>query len=153
MSSSEKLRILLDSTYILPIVGVEVEGIERTLMVLRKLRKERKAEFYYTPFNIIEILGKIAKLKHYNKEVVDTGLSLVEEEFKLVYPTVRGYIKALNLRKKGFRDMIDLLLYATALTCNLLLLTRDNTLINFLEKMGEKKGSILYEEKLIKRYS
>lgn len=81
MSSSAELRILLDSTYILPIVGVKVEGIESVLKVLRELRRRGEARFYYTQFNILEILGKIAKT-NYDRDIVATGLSLIEEEFK-----------------------------------------------------------------------
>ena len=152
MSSSTKLRILLDSTYILPIVGIKVEGVERTIIILKRLRRERKARFYYTPFNILEILGKIARMR-YDHDVVATGLSSIEEEFELAHPTTEGYMKALNLRRKGFKDMIDLLLYTTALTRNLLFLTRDMVLIDFLEKMGEEQRNILYEENFIKRYT
>jgi len=72
VSSSTELRILLDSTYILPILGVEVEGIDEVLVVLRRLRRKKRARFYYTEFNILEILGKIAKVR-YNRDIVATG--------------------------------------------------------------------------------
>ena len=146
--SSGKLRILLDSTYILPIVGVEVEGLREALAALRELRRERRAKFYYTPFNILEVLGKIAKLD-YDASIVAAGLSAIEEELELTYPTVEGYLKALELRRRGFRDLIDLLLYATAVTRGLLLLTRDECLIQFLESQGESVKSILSEEELL----
>lgn len=151
MSSSVKLKILLDSTYILPIVGVEVEGINKALTVLRELRRRKEAKFYYTQFNIIEILSKVAKT-NYDHNIVVKGLSLIEEEFELAYPTVDGYIKALELKKKGFKDMIDLLLYVTSLTCNLQFLTRDKTLIDFLKNLNEETGNILHEDELIERY-
>lgn len=151
MSSSVKLKILLDSTYILPIVGVEVEGINKALTVLRELRRRKEAKFYYTQFNIIEILSKVAKT-NYDHNIVVKGLSLMEEEFELAYPTVDGYIKALELKKKGFKDMIDLLLYVTSLTCNLQFLTRDKNLIDFLKNLNEETGNILYEDELIERY-
>lgn len=152
MSSSARLEILLDSTYILPIVGVEVKGIRDVLVVLRKLKKERKATFYYTTFNMVEILGKVAKYK-YNYDIVYTGLSVIQEEFKLTYPTVKGYLKALKLKQEGFKDLIDLLLYTTSLTRNLLFLTRDNALVDFLESVGENLENILYEEEFLEKYS
>ena len=34
MSFSSKLRLLLDTTYILPVLGVEVAGVERALETL-----------------------------------------------------------------------------------------------------------------------
>jgi len=151
VSSSAELRILLDSTYILPIVGVEVEGVERALVALGRLRRERKARFYYTQFNILEILGKIARLR-YDRGVVAAGLSAIEEEFELASPTVEGYIKALDLRGRGHRDLIDLLLYATALTRGLVLLTRDTALIEFLETLGEETSAVMREEEFLERY-
>ena len=146
--SSGKLRILLDSTYILPVVGVEVEGLREALVALRELRRERKAKFYYTPFNILEVLGKLAKLS-YDANIVAAGLSAIEEEFELAHPTIKGYLKALELRRRGFSDLIDLLLYVTAVTRGLLLLTRDESLIKFLESHGEDVESILSEEELL----
>ncbi len=129
-----------------------VEGIDEVLIILKELRRERKAKFYYTQFNILEIIGKIAKAK-YDRDIVATGLSSIIEEFELAHPTVEGYIKALDLKRKGYKDLIDLLLYTTSLTRNLLFLTRDNNLIEFLERMGEEKENILHEEDFLKKYS
>ncbi len=47
MRSSGKLRVLLDSTYLLPIVGVRVEGIEEALIVLKKLREKYVRNLLY----------------------------------------------------------------------------------------------------------
>ena len=150
-SSGNKLGILLDTTYILPIVGIRVKGIEETLEVLRDLRAGNLVELYYTPFNVLETLGILAR-RGYREDVVSTGLLLVNEWFKLVHPTIEGYLKVLRLRSAGFRDLVDLLLYATALTNNLLFLTRDKELIEFLKRMGEDLGSIIYEEEFLDKY-
>lgn len=61
-------------------------------------------------------------------------------------------MKALDLKKEGFKDFIDLLLYTTSLTRNLLFLTRDTALIDFLKDLGEETKSILYEENFVKSY-
>ncbi len=59
----------------------------------------------------------------------------------------------MNLRKKGdFKDLIDLLLYTTSLTRNLMFLTRDLELINFLQGCGEILDNILYEDDFIRKY-
>jgi len=55
------------------------------------------------------------------------------------------------LRGKGFKDIIDLLLYTTSLTRNLLFLTRDTALIDFLKDLGEETRNILYEEELVEK--
>jgi len=149
MNSSTKYKILLDSTYILPILGIEVEDIEEILTTLRELSRNGKAIFYYTEFNIIEILGKISR-EDYDPNIVSKGLSIIQEEFKLTNPTTEGYIKAIELKKKGFKDLIDLLLYTTSTTRNLIFLTRDKPLIEFLKNSREDIENIIYEEEFIK---
>lgn len=81
----------------------------------------------------------------YDRNIVRTGLSLINEKFKLIHPTTEGYMKALELRSKGFKDLIDLLLYVTSLTQHIKFLTRDDALINFLKNQGEELGNIVHE--------
>lgn len=119
--------------------------------VLRELRRAGKASFYYTEFNLLEMLGKIGRMD-YDEERVVVGLSSIGEEFSLVHPTLNGYMKALDLRRKGHRDLIDLLLYATSLTMGLVFLTRDDPLIEFLKAVGEETDSILHERDLLAKY-
>ena len=151
MKSSRKLKLLLDSTYLLPIVGVEVEGIEEALIFLKRLRDEEKAEYYYTPFNLFEIIGKLSRL-NYDVNRVTIGLTAIEEEFKLIQPTRQAYLKALTLRAKGYRDFIDLLLYTTSQTSDIIFLTRDYTLIKFLKENHEDISKILDEKKFLEKY-
>ena len=152
MKSSRTLKLLLDSTYLLPIVGIEVEGIEDTLILLKELRDKKEAEYYYTPFNLFEIIGKLSRLS-YDPDRVTIGLTAIEEEFKLIQPTHQGYLKALTLRAKGYRDLIDLLLYATSQTSNIIFLTRDYTLIKFLRENHEDTSKIFDEKKFLERYA
>jgi len=148
---SLKTKILLDTTYMLPIVGIHVEHIERVLVLLRKLYTKRTIEVYYTPFNMFEILGKLAKIR-YSKERVVLGLASIKEAFKVAYPTMEGYLKALELRRKGFKDLIDLLLYVTSFTRKIWFLTRDIELIEFLRKQGEDISYVIYEEDFLKKH-
>jgi hypothetical protein len=77
----------------------------------------------------------------------------VEEEFVPADPTPRGYVKALELKRRGVRDLVDLLLYATALSRGLLLLTRDAQLLSFLADEREDTSIILLEEEFARRYA
>ena len=61
-----------------------------------------------------------------------------------------GYVNALELRRKGFKDLIDLL-YTTSETRRSDFLTRDGELIEFLRRVGEDVNNIVYEEEFIKR--
>ena len=152
MSYSGKIRILLDTTYILPIIGIDVEDIEKVIVLLKKIRDKGVAEFYYTQFNILEIIGKLGRID-FDKDRVELGLISIKEEFIEVKPSLKAWLKALELRRKGFRDIIDLLLYTTSLTNNILFLTRDIELIKFLEDIGEDTSTILPEEKFLYTYA
>ncbi len=150
-SSMSKTRILLDTTYLLPVIGVEVEDVEKPLAILEKLYKSGKAEIYYTPFSILEILGKLSRIS-YDRERVVLGLKSIRETFRITHPTVAGYMKALELRRKGFKDLIDLLLYTTAKTRRLYFLTRDRELIDFLETVREDTSNIVYDKEFTRKH-
>ncbi len=145
--SGKRLRILLDSTYLLPILGVDVNDIRDVIIDLKKLYDKGKATYYYSPYSLLEILGKISKTT-YNEHRLKLGLTAIEEKFTKILPTINGYIKALKLKTKGFRDLIDLLLYTTAETNSILFLTRDKELVDFLLEHGENTSIILLEEQV-----
>jgi len=52
---------------------VDVEGVESVLRVLERGYRLGRFELYYTPFNLLEIIGKIARLD-YDAERVRLGL-------------------------------------------------------------------------------
>ena len=82
--------------------------------------------------------------------VVEEGLLSIRESgtFIEAIPTTEGYLKALRLKSEGFGDLIDLILYSTALTKGLRFLTRDKKLIKFIEDSGEDVTVFLSEEEL-----
>ncbi len=149
--SNKKLRILLDSTYLLPILGVDVEEIEKTLVVLKNLKVKQEAKYYYSPYSLLEILGKISRTK-YDRDRLRLGLVALQENFESALPTIDGYIKALEYRARGFKDLIDLLLYFTAQSNNILFLTRDEELVEFLSIQNEDLSIILLENELLEKY-
>ena len=126
---------------------MDVEGVESVLRVLERGYRLGRFELYYTPFNLLEIIGKIARLD-YDAERVRLGLRALEEAFRIVVPRMEAYIIALELRRRGFRDLIDLTLYATAKTEELMFLTRDKPLMRFLEEVGADTSVILPDEQL-----
>ncbi|MEM4466722.1 MAG: PIN domain nuclease [Nitrososphaerota archaeon] len=145
-------RILVDSIYLLPILGVSVSGVDRVLQVLENLYRSSAIEIYYAHFSILEIIGKLSKMK-YDLNIVEAGLNSIMENFKSVFPTPRSYLMALKLKSMGFRDLIDLLLHTTSLENNLKMLTRDKELVEFLERVGEKKTSaIILEEEFLEAH-
>ena len=147
--SSSKTRILLDTTYILPVLGVRVKGIEDVIAKLRTLYLKGEVELYYSPYSLFEALGKISETS-FDDRVVEEGLLSITESgtFIEAIPTTEGYLKALKLKSEGFGDLIDLILYSTALTKGLRFLTRDKKLIKFIEDSGEDVTVFLSEEEL-----
>ncbi|WP_243677815.1 hypothetical protein [Vulcanisaeta distributa] len=45
-------------------MGVNVKGVDEVLIALSRVRKRFRAEFYYTQYSIIEILGKLSRLNY-----------------------------------------------------------------------------------------
>jgi len=76
--------------------------------------------------------------------VVEEGLLSIRESGTFI----EGYLRALRLESEGFGDLIDLILYSTALTKGLRFLTRDKKLIKFIEDSGEDVTVFLSEEEL-----
>jgi len=147
--NSSKLRVLLDTTYLLPILGVRVKGVERVIIKLKKLHLSGAAELYCSPYSFLEALGKISK-NRFDEKRVEEGLTsiLKSNVFTEALPTTYGYIEALKLKTKGFRDLIDLLLYSTALTRGLRLLTEDHELKQFVRRLGGNTSLFLGEEEI-----
>lgn len=146
-SSDDKTRILLDTTYLLPILGVEVKEANHTLKKVRTLHLEGRIKLYYSPFSLLEALGKIAK-SPFDEERIRNGLTSITKSrvFTEILPTASGYLEALKLRSKGFTDLIDLLLYQTAATNHLKWLTKDQKILSFIKKMGKNQKPILQEK-------
>ncbi|MEL9940806.1 MAG: hypothetical protein QW632_04300 [Ignisphaera sp.] len=67
----------------------------------------------------------------------------IERNFIKVPLTSTSIVKTLELRKKGFNDLVDLLLYAIAHENKLQFLTLDVALIKFLEGVGEDTNTII----------
>ncbi len=144
-----KQKILLDTTYLLPILGVEVKGTRETIQRLKILYEKGDVELYFSPFSVLEAMGKISK-NSYDEARLESGLiSLFESDvFKGVLPTRKGYMEALKLRVKGFKDLIDLMLYSTSITRKLKFLTEDENLKYFIKKVKEDQTVFLNREEL-----
>jgi predicted nucleic acid-binding protein len=137
------MKVLLDTTFMLPMVGVSVKGIaSEVLNKLWQLRRSGEVELFYTELNLLEILWVLSKL-NYELPIVERGLKSIEKNMVKTQPKYSSLLKALELRKKGFHDLIDLLLYLTAKDNELLFLTYDAELKRFLEGVGEDVSIII----------
>lgn len=154
--SSTPLSVLLDSTYILPSFGIEVEGL--SLYHIARLREagvKGRVNFYCLSVVWVEVIGKICREKERLREdlddVVDVAVkSLLESGFyKWLTPTSNAVKLAFKLRMLGHRDNIDNLLYATSTENNMLLLTMDEDFKKFLLKNNFKVENLVNHEDLL----
>ena len=142
------LKLLLDTTYILPSLGVEVEGVEPALEALKRLRGAGAVELYYSPFSLLEAVAKASRLP-VPSSAVEAGLLAVTTGYREASPTVEAWMLALELRRAGLRDVIDAVLYSTAEALRLRLLTRDRALIEFLRRHGYPLNPVMEEDELL----
>ncbi|KPV63486.1 MAG: hypothetical protein AOA66_0852 [Candidatus Bathyarchaeota archaeon BA2] len=139
-SKQATLRVLLDTSFILPTLGIEVG--EEVLTGIRKLA-EIKAELYYSRFNILESLwvaARFTKSPTFNMERFSHGLrSIIESgRYGKVEEDSETFKEALRLHMLGHKDVIDNILYAASSSLNLKLLTLDTELKEFIHKKGLK---------------
>lgn len=145
--------VLLDSTFILPTLGIEVQEI--TEKDIRRLQSSGKFKIHCCYVSMIEVLGKVARAltkKKQGAEMVSEGLRSLFESgvYKWVNPDTDAYSIALDMKIKGHQDMIDNLLYSTALSLNLYFLSLDDDLKHFLAKKGYDAGVIVSAKALEK---
>lgn len=139
---SLEMRILLDTPFLLPIVGVRIREVEKLLEELWTRFRRGEVEVYYTELNLLEVAWKLSKT-YYEPAIVVKGLMSIEKYFTKAPVTWTSIAKALELRKKGFRDLVDLLLYAVAYENKLHFLTLDSELVRFLGSIGEDTSIIV----------
>ncbi|PVU72991.1 PIN domain nuclease [Vulcanisaeta sp. SCGC AB-777_J10] len=137
------LKILLDTSFLLPIVGVKVEDdVDDLLKRLWVKFRNREVEIYYTELNLLEISWILSR-RAYDPRIVAQGLLSIERNFIKAPMKPSAILKAIELRRQGFNDIIDLMLYVVAHDNNLNFLTIDKRLIKFLKAINEDVSIIL----------
>lgn len=149
-SKQATLRVLLDTSFILPSLGINVgEEVSKSLKGLADI----KAEIYYSNFSILESLWVAARLSTgatFDREIFSTGLRSVIEggRYKKVEEDSKTFNDALRLYMLGHKDMVDNILYASSSRLNLKLLTMDNELKGFIRERG-LKDTLISPDQLI----
>jgi len=134
------LKVLLDTTFILPTLGIEVsEEVEDGIRKLGKI----EAEIYYSRFSILEsiwIAIRLMKKRSFDVERFDQGLRSIMKSGRYIEleETYRVFKEALRFYMLGHRDMIDNILYAASINLGLKLLTVDSELREFIRSKGLK---------------
>jgi hypothetical protein len=145
--------VLLDSSYLLPTLGLEVREI--TTSDLESIRAaSKKAKFHCSYVSFVEILGLVGKKsRNVDAKAVTTGMDslLGSGLYEWNSPSLGAIRLALELRTKGHKDNIDNILYATAADSKMLFLSLDEELRRFLASNGYDAGLMVKASELAAR--
>ncbi len=132
-------RALFDTSYLLPLFGIEVPGLNHD--TIANIANELGAKPAYPLLLVPELLAKIGKVMHSiglrktPEEVIEALYALLlETDIELIQPRVEHLETAIELRALGHKDIFDNILYATSIHENTYLVTRDKAFIGFLVK-------------------
>ncbi|KYH36499.1 MAG: twitching motility protein PilT [Candidatus Bathyarchaeota archaeon B24] len=136
--------VLLDTSFLLPSFGVDTgDTIRRCLRCLSEHKHEVK--IYYSRYGVLEAVlvllrevrrGRLKLGEAY--EMVEVGVSTVVYSLEAVDECPRVFRDALKLYGMEHRDIFDNILYSTALTGGMYLLTVDKKLKMFIRENGLK---------------
>jgi predicted nucleic acid-binding protein len=128
-SISKRLSVLIDTSFLFPALGIEIE--EEGMKVIPLFRR---LEIYYLEVALLEAMWKVLKIVNREKlERVRIGIEAIRRSYQIVEPPPEAYIKAIEMYNKGHRDYIDALHYETARALGMLFLTMDFKFIEFLK--------------------
>ncbi len=134
-NSRNTQRILLDTSFLLPSLGIEVE--QSVIEALSKLN-DGKIKPFYSDLSLLEcswMAIKQIKKGNYQDAIYRKGLlSITKTGYYEEVPTdANDYLVALGFYQNGHLDMIDNLLYATALSNQCHFLTIDYQFRRFIK--------------------
>ena len=140
ISAERRARILVDTTFLLPALGIGVEeDAEKAIQYFRKF------EVYYLEVGLLEAMWKVLKIVPAAKlSRVRMGITAIRRTYHLLVPRAESFVEAYRIYQTGHRDYIDALHYAVAKTENIPLLTIDRHFIDFLKEHGYPINGLVY---------
>ena len=143
-------KLILDTTYILPLFGINIKDLARINEGIKLIWKGgiREFEVYLPTICLIEVLFKL--ISEYRKTNDSTILNryplaiptiITSQNVKLFDPHLNSTASqiAIIIRHNGHVDMMDCLIAASASALNGIFLTEDNNLKNKLKSIPETK--------------
>ena len=131
-------RFVIDTSYLLPLVGIEVEGLDDDT-----INKIFRLKLYYPSSLIPELVGVIIKevkrnrLDEIPKEVVEGLNSIIYGGFVELIQLEGEDVKTIyDLIKDGCNDIFDAILYATGKRLGIKVLSMDKSFKKFLKEQG-----------------
>ena len=116
------MKILIDTSYFLPLIKISIEGISERILLEILIQSEDK--LYYSDLSLFELTAK--SFKYINKEnQISTqdlmrGLDAIQNNTRLIHISWKENPFIIELAKKLrtiHKDTIDCLIFATAI-CN-----------------------------------
>ncbi len=150
-NNQNTLKILLDTSFILPTLGIDVgHKVQKALERLYQIR----ADIYYSRFSLLEASWLALRLQSrgvLNFGRFEEGLRSILESKRYMEAPIDAsvFMEALKLWELGHKDIIDNILYATTILYDLKLLTIDETLKFFIERIG-LKNTLIFPDALEK---
>jgi len=142
--SSTNKEILVDTTFLLPALGIDVEE-----EVYRAIEKFGKYEICYLDVSLLEAMWVILKKVDFKyKNLIKTGLESIKNNYKKLDITSEHLIKAWEIYEKAHNDFIDNLLYAVSIIEKKPLLTLDKKLKKNLKNAGYPVANIIFPNEL-----
>ena len=124
------MKVLLDTSLLLPTLGIDVEKVNK---ILKRLRDH---ELYYSDFSILECLWVVNSLKkkgRFDYDSFESGIKSILECYTKADINAEIVLKAFEIHEMGHKDIIDCLLYSTALHNNMKFASLDNELKKFVK--------------------
>jgi len=136
------IRVLLDTSFVLPSFGVDVgEEVSECLEMIGARKGEVRA--YYSPFSLLEAaLVLLREVKRGSVKVEDAAEMVREGVASVIYgieaaeTSPEAFSLAIRLYEMGHRDIFDNLLYSTAIANGMLVLTLGRGLVEFVKERG-----------------
>jgi len=133
---------VVDSTYLLPSLGISVKGLQaEDIQLISRFRES--AEYCYPAPLLVELVAKAAreaskrKLKSLPEEAIEGLRALLAGSGVVVeLPDPNGLVLAAELWIKGHRDIMDNMAYAHAVKTQAYFMTLDEAFRRFLSENG-----------------
>lgn len=139
MKSNQNIqKILLDTSFLLPTLGVEVE--QEVTRTLSRIDPE-EIRLFYSDWSLLEsswIAVRQIKQGTYQAPLFRRGLLSITKTavYEPVLASPDDYLNALDFYERGHPDMIDNLLYVTSLRNQYRFLTIDSAFMEFISLNG-----------------
>ena len=141
------MKIIIDSSYFLPLIKVGIENIPDKLLI--DLLSKSSNNYYYSTLTLFELTAKGLKIASKGNEIsyqdIRVGIDTLKSDIRLtdISFTDNPFIIELASHLKGIHnDTIDCLIFATAISCCDCIITMDEIFFDQLNKSPQLKKKV-----------